>query len=637
MSTIWSRLEDLTDIKFGISQKFGLLIVLLLGLSLITVTTINIWSQQASLKRLTEQSALAIATLLADASSNFLIDLRIDEVATITEEVRAKDGVVYAYVIDPGGVLLVGSEGVGDEYQVIDDPLSARARETKSDVIETLDGVLHVAAPVFLGDAQLAVARVGVSLASLQSAITIIWIQSLAIGLGFLTASLVISRAAVRHVVSPLKELREATRAISRGEFDRPIDIRTNDEVQELAEDFSLMAAELKHTMGLLGQRGREMEQALATAEKATKAKSDFLANMSHELRTPLNAIIGYSEMMLEDAEDEGAKERIDDLRKVLRSGRHLLGLITDILDISKIEAGKTELNLDRIDLIALMLEVETTAAPLMETNGNRFNIDVPQTLGHLECDEQRLRQVLLNLLSNAAKFTDKGDIDLAIERKGDGWVRFAVRDTGIGMTDEQTAHLFEPFTQADNSISRRYGGTGLGLTISRSFVEMMGGRITVDTEPGAGTCFTVWLPDIEPAAEGNPVRGDGPLVLVIEDSLSDSALIERYLHQFGYRVETARDGSEGLARAHEITPAAIILDIELLGIDGYEVMYELQADTKLRSIPVIVSSVHDEARHRVLRSGAREFLGKPVDRNALQHTLAKCCGPIKKPETAVA
>ncbi len=637
MFQFWFRSGNSTTFKFGIAQKFGLLVVLLLGLSLITVSTINIWSQQASLKRLTEQSALAIATLLADASSNFLFDLRVDEVATIADEVRSKDGVVYAYVIDPSGTLLVGSDGIGDEYQLIEDPLSERARLEKSGVLEAQDDVLHVAAPVFLGDSELGVARIGVSLEPMQDAITSIWIQSLAISLGFLLASLIISRVVVRHVLSPLKELSEVTGAVSSGDFDRPIDIKTGDEVQDLAEDFSLMVSELKRTMGLLEQRGHEMEQALATAEKATKAKSEFLANMSHELRTPLNAIIGYSEMMLEDAEAEGAEERTEDLRKVLRSGRHLLGLITDILDISKIEAGKIELNLDPVELSALLHEVENTAAPLMEANSNRFNINVPNVLGQLECDEQRLRQVLFNLLSNAAKFTDHGDIDLVVERSGDGWVRFMVRDTGIGMTEEQTAHLFEPFMQADSSISKRYGGTGLGLTISRSFVELMGGRINVDSEPGAGTCFTVWLPDIEPANGDVRARGDGSLVLVIEDNLSDSALLERYLHHLGYRVETTRDGEHGLERARKTMPAAIILDIELSGIDGYDVMCELQADEKLRSIPIVVSSVHDEAQYRVLRSGAREFLAKPVDRNALQNALGKCCGPIKATETAAA
>jgi adenylate cyclase len=229
----------------------------------------------------------------------------------------------------------------------------------------------------------------------------------------------------------------------------------------------------------------------------ASENKSQFLSSMSHELRTPLNAIIGLTEMMVTNAARFGTEKALEPLRRVNAAGTHLLSLINEILDLSKIEAGKLELNPERVDLARLIDEVIGTAGQLAEKNKNRLVVEAQENLGALTADSMRLKQILLNLLSNACKFTKEGEVALRVRKVADGrdWVELAVADSGIGMTAEQLAKLFQDFTQADSLTARRYGGTGLGLAISRKLARMMGGDVTVASEPGKGSVFTLRLP----------------------------------------------------------------------------------------------------------------------------------------------
>ena len=235
-------------------------------------------------------------------------------------------------------------------------------------------------------------------------------------------------------------------------------------------------------------EKGRDLEI-------ASQHKSTFLANMSHELRTPLNAIIGYSEMLQEEAEEIGEEAFIPDLQKVNAAGKHLLGLINDILDLSKIEAGRMDLYLETFEVWPLVRDVQAIVQPLVEKNGNTLEVECPSDVGTVQADLTKVRQTLFNLLSNAAKFTEQGTISLAVTREADDWLTFAVTDTGIGMTAEQLGRLFEAFSQAEASTRAQYGGTGLGLAISRHFCRLMGGDLTVESAYGRGSTFTVRLP----------------------------------------------------------------------------------------------------------------------------------------------
>ena len=386
---------------------------------------------------------------------------------------------------------------------------------------------------------------------------------------------------------------------------------------------------ELKQHEAELADLVEKLQIARDAANEANRTKSSFLANMSHELRTPLNAIIGLTEMMVSNAARFGTEKAQEPLQRVNRAGRHLLGLINEVLDLSKIEAGKLELHPESVDLVPLIDEVIGTARQLAEQNKNRLVVECQESLGPLTVDPMRLRQILLNLLSNACKFTTQGEVGLRVRKVVDGpsWIEFAVSDTGIGMTAEQQQKLFEEFSQADAVTARRFGGTGLGLAITRKLARLMGGDVTVASEPGKGSIFTVRLPggtDIPARTfmEGGR-RPDGDCVLVIDDDATARELLTDQLRAEGFSVVTASGGLEGLKLAKEVHPSVITLDVIMPDLDGWSVLAALRQDSELSEIPVIMITILDQQR-RGVALGAAGYLTKPIDREQLHRLVER-------------
>ena len=396
---------------------------------------------------------------------------------------------------------------------------------------------------------------------------------------------------------------------------------------------FSRMSDEVN---GLIDARTSEMETARDEARDASDQKTKFFANMSHELRTPLNAILGYGEMLYEDCEDLGYDDLLPDLKKITSSGSHLLSLINNILDLSKIEAGKMELFVTSFEIENMIQTIKDVSEPLAAKNDNGFVINLDGAMGSMSQDETKLRQCLTNFLSNGFKFTKNGTVTLDVKARMVNdveFIDFAVIDTGAGMSPEGVAKVFEEYTQAERSTSANYGGTGLGLPISKKFAEMMGGDVIVTSEEGVGSVFTMSVPRECPEYSEDDVKGNvinldaqDNLVVLVDDDVAMHDLIKRTISKLNLTLLGATNSEKGMELIREVKPKLILLDVLMPGRDGWSLLKECKTDKDLKDIPVIMISQLNQS-NLASSLGANDYLTKPIDRSHFINTLKRILG----------
>ncbi len=418
---------------------------------------------------------------------------------------------------------------------------------------------------------------------------------------------------------------------------------------QEIAQRDAQLLAYATDLENKIEERTRELMVAKDEAETANIAKSQFLANMSHELRTPMNAIIGYTEIILEDILEAGCPDFSTDLEKIRESARHLLGLINDVLDISKIESGKMQVYLEEFDVDRLIREVRDTVGPLMARKNNIFHVDLHKPLGAMTSDVVKTKQILINLLSNAAKFTEQGEIRLKVSRlpsvapNASEQMQFCVSDNGIGMSQEQTKKLFKPFSQADASTTRRFGGTGLGLAISKEFAELMGGSIVVESEFGAGSTFSVTLPvavkvdallpeQVASQPLLDPDEDDGVvdeeatsgILLAVMPDRTLLELLRDYFDKLHYPLAIATSHARGALLAKKLRPDLILVAMQQAdGGNGWDLYNELKAENSIEQIPIIMTQMPSST---VLADPAGRLIAmtRPVSNRQLSAVIAE-------------
>ena len=574
-------------------------------------------------------------------------------VAAILAETHETRQLVYLLVNDTAGNLIAGEGAVPE-------PVSSPGKQadTRQYAVAITSDSFNFSAPLTLGGQRLGTVKFGLSRTEFISTRNQILYNLIVIGLAVLGTFTILVGLLSFALTRPLAALAEASRDVRAGNYDISLPPARADEIGTLIEAFGKMTAEIRRKISELTQsealqrkylqdslaRGLDVEQALRVAETANKAKSDFLANMSHEIRTPMNSIQGFTELLQEGELTSRQREYVNNVHSASQS---LLRVINDILDFSKIEAGHLEIVPERFEPARLIAEVvELLSIPLRnKAVALHVNID-PDTPQSLVGDATRLRQVLVNLVGNAIKFTDEGKVELTlacvVRSATRSTLRFSVSDTGIGMSKAQLKGIFEPFAQADDSITRRFGGTGLGLSISRRLVALMGGDITVDSVLGKGSVFSVLVTLEVPtsAAAAEPIGATpqdprieavrGMRALLVDDHDTNRLVAQALLRRLGVEVTAASNAQQALAAVAHAQFDIVLMDLQMPDVDGFETTRQILALLGHQAPPIIAvsASALQQDQAASLAAGMSDHLAKPIDRARLLTTLTRWVKP---------
>ena len=639
-------------IRQSLYRRVMLALVVCSAVVLGITTALVVHDSQERLKDQLLQSGRSSGEILAQVSGDALLRQDVRRLVSLARGTVGRNHVLYVAFYDSNGAPTADAAAFGADAAARQPFTQLLTNEASPSALRYrwTAQALEILEPVNSGsmsESRIGTVAIRFGTTGLQEERTRVLQSGILSGLTLIAAlSIALGWLLKRLVGVPLQRLGAAAEAVSSGSWTNPLAIGQQDELGQVAHSFDQMVeaihgreAQLEELFKQVQQElieriraAEALEDARVAAETANRAKSTFLANMSHELRTPLAAILGYADLLDYEHAALNITHLQSDIERIRTAGAHLLTLIGDILDISKIEAEKMEVAPETLELAPLLDDILTISRPLVEKKHNQLAVVIPPNLGTMDTDQAKLRQIVLNLLSNAAKFTEHGTITLAVSRavQPDGdWLSFEVSDTGIGISEAHLTTIFQPFVQADASTTRKYGGTGLGLAISQRFALMMGGGISVRSTPGSGSTFTLYLPAqlTAPAALPPLVAPSAvpstpmSMVLVIDDDANTRDMLMRLLSRQGIRVQSAATGEEGLRLARELRPDVITLDVLLPDVDGWTVLTTLKDDPELAAIPVLIVSMLDD-QGRGFALGASDYLVKPITRYRLESVL---------------